>query len=547
MIKDFPGDMLKAGQLIKFYRSHLDIFIQDAFYPVKLTKTQRVLARAIGNNEDVKIVASRGYGKSFVVALSALALGCLYPGTLVAVCSGTAQQAAITLQKLKILADTNANIANQLTSGSARTLVQLSRDKGKASLKNGSIIESFSMDSIRGQRAKIVIEDEVALINQEDLNAVVAPLKNYKRPISFERGYKDFASKTISITSAVEKTNSFYSEFLRVAKKMPKPGSGCFAVALNYEAAIDDGITDASFFLKEKERMPQTTFAMEYDSKFLGAASGSAFPFQLTNPCRILEKIQLAQPKNSKSRYVISLDIATSNADTADNSIIAVIKFTERTDGTFLKRLVFMKSFHGKGLDTLAQEIRVLYHNRFPNCEKIIYDARGVGDAFDKFMDSEWTDVQTGREYPPLVTDDVRKLDPDAIPILHPVRAVQALNQRIATNLRIVLQKKTLELPINSRAIQAKKIDAQRTDQPMQLTQQEMAVYFEADALQMELGNVFARVSSSGNVLYDCKANQHKDRYSALAYNNDYICELEKENMRKHQRGPVCIGFSTKF
>lgn len=45
---------------IIFYRSHLDIFIEDAFPPIRLTKEQHVLARAFGNCHDIAIVQSRG-------------------------------------------------------------------------------------------------------------------------------------------------------------------------------------------------------------------------------------------------------------------------------------------------------------------------------------------------------------------------------------------------------------------------------------------------------------------------------------------------------
>lgn len=76
----------------------------------------------------------------------------------------------------------------------------------------------------------------------------------------------------------------------------------------------------------------------------------------------------------------------------------------------------------------------------------------------------------------------------------------------------------------------------------------EHSIYREADALQMEMGNVVAKVSSNGNVLYDTTSNKkHKDRYSSLAMGNDYISELEKENVKKYRHGNVCIGLATAF
>lgn len=535
-----------AEEQVIFYRDHLDIFIEDAFPPIRLTRDQHVIAREFGRGDDLKIVQSRGSGKTWLTAVCCHAICCLYPGTIVAVCSGTAAQATLVLQKLKLLAEQNSNIANELQANNKNNCVILSKDKGKAVYKNGSMIESFAIESMRGLRAKIVVIDECPEVDQADQDAIVSPIKNYRREISFNYGFKDYSSKTVNITSACEKTNSFYNEFCRVVREMAKGTPGAFACALDYNAAAANGITEMAFFEKERSRMPAIVFDMEYGSKFIGETNGSALPYELTQTCRTLQKVELQQPKNSKSRYVISLDIATSEAKGADNSIICVIKFTERADGTFAKKLVYMRSFHGKGLDVLAEEIRQLYHIKFPNAEKIIYDARGLGDSLDRFFDREWTDLMTGKEYPPLVVDDATNYNSSAIPVLHPFRAVNTLNQRIFTNLRVSLEKRTIELPINHRTIQAEEIEIE--DANKRRSSQEMAIFIEADGLQFEMGNIVAIKSASGNVLYDVpRKNQHKDRYSSFAMGNDYICELEKDNVKKYKRGPVCIGVVSDF
>lgn len=327
-----------AEEQIIFYRTHLDIFIEDAFAPIKLTRDQHVIARQFGNCDDVKIVENRGAGKTWLTAICCHAVCCLYPGTIVAVCSGTAAQATLVLQKMQMLADQNPNVANELTASGARSLVRLSKDKGKCTYKNGSSIESYAISAMRGLRAKIVVVDECPEVSQEDQDAIVSPIKNYRREISFNYGFPDFASKTTSITSACAKSNSFYGDFLRVVKNMAAGSKGSFACALDYRAAAANGITEMAFFEKERERMPALIFEMEYGSKFVGESSGSAFPYDLTSVCRTLQKVELEQPKNSKSKYVISLDIATSEAKYADNSIISVLKYTERSDGTYAKK-----------------------------------------------------------------------------------------------------------------------------------------------------------------------------------------------------------------
>ena len=190
------------------------------------------------------------------------------------------------LNKLKLLSSQNANIAAELVASSARNYVQLQKDHGKATYKNGSTIESFSIATMRGQRAKIVVIDECPEVDQTDQDAIVSPVKNYRRDISFNYDFKDFPSKTVNITSACEKSNDFYAEFKRVAREMARGSKEHFACALSYEASVRGGITDIDFFMNEKERMPALIFDKEYKSLFIGVSNNSAFPYELVQNCR---------------------------------------------------------------------------------------------------------------------------------------------------------------------------------------------------------------------------------------------------------------------
>lgn len=489
---------------------------------------------------DAKVVCSRGFGKTWLIALIVWAICVLYPGTKVLIVSSTAKQATFVLAKLKALASQNANIANELKAGNARNLVNIQPDRSHCEWKNGSEADSSALDSCRGRRAKLVITDEALDVAQDDLEQIVQPTKLETRYTASTYGFQDFPSKTISITSACQKNNPFFESFMFTAKNMSKGMKNSFVCALDWKAALANGQGTLDFYLGEKARQPELMFDVEYGSKFVGADSNSAFPYELTESCRTLKRVETEQPKNAKSRYVISLDIATSEAKNADNSIISVLKFIERQDGSYARKLVLMRSFHGKGLDTLAEEIRKLYHRDFPNTEKIIYDARGLGDSLDRFFDKEWLDLKDGKEYPPLVTDDVPNPNSSALPVLHPFRAIQTLNQRIYTNLRVALEQKTIELPVNSRII----IDEADGTTSMQ----ERAIFVEADALQYEMGNIVGKIGASGNILYDVpKQGMHKDRYSSLAMGNDYISEIEKGSIRQNRRGEVFVGMVSNF
>lgn len=231
---------------------------------------------------------------------------------------------------------------------------------------------------------------------------------------------------------------------------------------------------------------------------FIGEEANSFFPYDLTETCRNLKHIELAQPKGCTTPYVISVDLATSSDKGADNAVITVIKLIEKDDGRYLRKLVYIRSFHGKRLDDLAEEVRKIYA-AFPNTIKIVFDHRGLGDSFPEFMKQPWTDQATGKEYPPFVCDDIPAgFIHNARPLLRSVRATSAINQRMASALRVSLEKRLLYLPINSRSSELDNLMFDEDGNAGKLTLVERMVYMEADALQIELGNVVVRTTANG-------------------------------------------------
>lgn len=160
--------------------------------------------------------------------------------------------------------------------------------------------------------------------------------------------------------------------------------------------------------------------------------------------------MEFSQPKGSTSNYVMGVDLATSSQKTADNAVICVLKLVELESGAYLKKLVYMRSYHGKRLDALANEIRMTYA-RFGNISKIVFDHRGLGDALPEFLSQPWTHPETGKEYPPWVPDNEPSLIHNALPLLRGVMANAQINQQLASCLRVALEQHTLDLPISGR------------------------------------------------------------------------------------------------
>ena len=393
--------------------------------------------------------------------------------------------------------------------------------------------------------------DEAPEVKKDDLEAVAKPVRNTTREMCIQLGYPDYPSKMISITSACLKSNYFYEAFVDTLRDISKGATNCFACALDYRAAARVGITPLSFFEEEKRKMPESKFAMEYGSMFIGAETGSVFPYELTEKCRVLKEIEVTMPGRGTAEYIMGVDLATSSAKQADNAVIVLIKLIECENGSYIKKLVFLRSYHGKRLDSLATEVRKLLV-KFPNTSKLVIDCRGLGDAFPVFLSQPWTDPETNKEYPPLVPDNEHSLIHNAVPMIRTVIANNMLNHQMVNVTTVALEQQLLELPINSRLILDNKITIDDDDDggDKKLTLQEKAVFVEADALQIEMGNIVSKETGAGSVVYDvAKSTQHKDRYSALGMALLYINELEE--MRKkliyQNQSNMVVGVVSRF
>lgn len=192
---------------------------------------------------------------------------------------------------------------------------------------------------------------------------------------------------------------------------------------------------------------------------------------------------------------------------------------------------------------------------RFPNVQRIVFDQRGLGESFPEFFREPWVDPVSGREYPAWVCDDDRGSIAGALPILRSIKATPVYNQQLVSALRVALEQHTIALPINSRNVLSGDLRSEVGEDGEELskdkTNEELSVYIEADAAQVELGNMVAKRTQSGSYVYDVARpnQQHKDRYSSIAMGVKYIAEMEEVMRRKYQQRlkGYCIGVVGNF
>ncbi|MGE5438094.1 MAG: terminase large subunit domain-containing protein [Syntrophothermus sp.] len=533
---------------IWYYRKHLDVFIEEYLStedkPIRLFLFQKVLARAVGNMEWIDDVESRSLGKTWKMALILISLCILYPGTTVLVVSKTVRQAILTVKYIEQLCSDNPNIAREII-----LPVRIQKDFGRVLFKSGSSIEAMAMNvdgsNIRGLRKKVIYIDESAWVATDVIHSVLMPILQYKRNVYWKHkdsGFEDYKSKLIQTSSAYLKSCDFFPRFKKTLTDMKNGDTTKFACALSYMTGVRTGIIDENFVEAQKALMPLTSWEMEWNAKFIGSTEGSYFPYEITEPCRVLTSVEMVQPKRSKSRYILSCDIATSASTYADNACICVIKMSERTNGTFNKYLVCIQTYHGYQLESLANEVRK-FCIRFPNVEKVIIDINALGEGIISLLNAPFTD--DGKEYPPFVLDTERNYG-NTVPIIRGIRADNKFNARMATATRMFLENKSIELPVPSTSMrrEIEIVDDNDTKMKRNLLMEETAIFVETDALQYEMGNIIPKITVAGNVQYDTQSNYlHKDRYTSLAMGLEYIYQLEQENKDKNRKTTdFCIG-----
>ena len=530
------GDSLSDEEWIKFiayYRIHIDKFATDVL-KLKLHMFQRLLLRAMARYQYVMLICCRGIGKSWISAVFFVCASILYKGLKCGIASGQGQQARnVIIQKIKGELANNPNIAREIIFP-----ISVSSDNCVVNFRNGSEIRAIVLgrnqgDGARSWRFNYLLIDEARLVPDSIISTILIPMTKTKRPVAIEHMMPE-KGKVIFISSAFLKTSDLYKRFVYFYGKMKEGNKNFFVCALDYKVGIESMIFDAEDIEEEKNK-PDTTeeiFHYEYCGRFVGSSGESYYPYEVTNPCRILDQCELIQPKRSKTQYIIVHDVALSNAKNSDNACTHVIKLKEKTNGTYFKDVVYTKTHNGATLPEQRDFLRELYHLKFPNAIKIIIDMRGNGEPLPSLFYESWEyrDEKTKEaiEFPPLVLDDDEKGKEikNSVPIIRGITATQGSNNTMYTYLKASFENKSLRLLKHSTEVD----EAYKTDQ---ITVEEFSMFVQTDLLIQELSNIKQIMSANNNVIYDRIVKTHKrDRATSLSYGLSVINEMEEYNRK---------------
>lgn len=532
-------------EFISYYRYYIDAFAVDIL-GIKLFPFQRLILRAMARYQSSLLIACRGIGKSFIVAVFYICVAILYPNIKLGIASGNSQQARnVVIQKIKgELAKIEA-VAREINFP-----IKTGMDDCVVEFKNGSEIRAITLaqdrggDSARSWRFSYMLVDEARLVKDNIIEEILIPMTKTKRQNAI-KWHKSEKGKMIFISSAYLKTSKLYERFMYHYKQMVSGNSNYMCMCFPYQVGVQAGLFDQDDIEKELEK-PQMTkdkFAYEFEGIFVGSSGESYFPYELTDQCRVLDRCELEQPKKSESKYIITHDVAVSDKNGSDNSCTHVIKLKPRVDGTYLKQVVYTKVVNGMPLNKQRDMLRKLLHIHFPNTVKLCIDVQGAGAGLPSMFYESWEymDERSGKiiEYPPLIQDDdeeTLEVLENALPI---IRAIHGMNNFV--NLYYPYMKGCFEDQSIELLSQSNDVDI--LYKANKISFDEFEQHVEHDILQSELSNIKQDFTDKEKMTYTriVKSNK-RDRATSLMYGLAVVCEMEQENKTNLYRKNITVS-----
>ena len=550
-LKEESIDFEVWTEFISYYRYYVDEFACDIL-GLRLFPFQRLILRAMARYQNSMLIACRGLGKSYIVAVFYICVAILYPNIKLGIASGNSQQARnVIIQKIKGELSKNEAIAREI-----KFPIRTSDGDCVVEFKNGSEIRAITLaqdrggDSARSWRFSYILIDEARLVKDEIIEEILIPMTKTKRQNAI-RWNQSEKGKVIFISSAYLKTSSLYKRFKFHYEEMLKGNKDYMAICFPYQVGVQAGLFDQEDIEKELEK-PQMTkdkFAYEFEGRFVGSSGESYYPYELTNPCRVLERCEFQQPKKSNSIYVITHDVAVSTEKNSDNACTHVIKLKLKPNGTYTKQVVFTKTVNGLSLNKQRDFLRELIHIKFPNTVKLLIDAQGAGAGLPSMFYESWeyTDPKTGvvTEYPPIISDDEKSVDilDNAIPL---IRGVHGMNNFV--NLYYPYMKGCFEDGSLELLMQSAEVDNLYKSNMMSFD--EYYQHVEHDILQSELSNIKQDFTNNEKMTYTrIVSGKKRDRATSLMYGLSYVCELETDNKKNiygkqedYSSAPICVS-----
>lgn len=544
------------GAWISYYRANPVRFLIDYFGMEWIRPFQQVMIMFMFCSNYLMTIASRGMGKSMIVAAFLCAYCTLYPGTKVCIAAGQRGQSINVLLKIvEEFMPQSPNLRNEILK------TNTSPSEGYIYWKNGSVIKVVTArDSARSARAHIIIMDEFRLIDKSVVDKVLRKFKaGQRRPNFYNKPeyddkveankikYPKEPNKEIYLSSAYYKYHWSWAKFKAFFKSMIK-GESYMVFGFPYQLPVAEGYYPEEQIREEMQEddFDSIAWSMEMDSLFWGSSEKAFFNFDYIDRVRRISKALYPKPyyallNDPKYKYepkrngeirLLAMDIATQGGAKNDATCFVVMQLIPTLSNQYIRNVVYLTTLDGGHTFDQALTARRLFDDF--DCDYIIVDTNGVGvGVFDNLVIDQ-VDDERNIVYPAWSCINDEKMaerckEPEAEKLIYSIKATAQFNSDAAVYLRDCIQRGKVRLLINE--IEAnEQLNKSKQYQSLLVDDQVMfqEPYYQTTAMIQEMVNL-DYTTVNGKIKVVEASGMRKDRYSAISYANYIATELERD------------------
>jgi len=509
-------------EIVDFYRKYPVIAAQELLY-IDLPVPQQVVLQDLWNNKFSILTASRGTGKTFILACFACLKAMLYPGTRVGLLAPSFRQAKLIFSEVQKMWQASPILREATTSRPTFQSDRCVLTFRSVGTTPHSLIEADPLgtgDKIRGARFHVLLVDEFAKVPTDIFDAVIKPMaatsaspmervkqvKRLKELKALGASEEDLegqlsSNSIIMASSAFFKFNHMYKRIEEYDRFISAGKKGYSTRTITYKD-MPDGFMNDDVIDEARETMPGSLFRMEYLGIWESDSDG-VFKASLLEKCHLNpgDSVQLKGEKDKT--YVVACD----PAKTTDFFSIVIFELGEPN------KVVNALQYSGMKFPKMADklmEVCSLY-----NVSRLVMDSQGGGHAIKDLLCEE---ARYGSD---IIIDinDEEYLNVDGRRLLELVNPTPTLNAETNWAALNILEQGKMKF----------------AGSPLSGKDEEEAAYESIQEMIHQMMTIVATQTRSGNVHFDVPKGgghgvQKKDLYSAFIYGAKKIYDLEKES-----------------
>lgn len=549
-IKKEKHDKLMAGVALwaAFYRANPHRFARD-YLNLKLKKFQQIILNEMFRKVNSIYLASRGGGKSFLLAIFCVSYAILYPGTTICLASKTRGQASEIIDKIQnILMPLSFYLRSEIGE------IKLNQAESIVVFRNGSNIKVVTAtDSARHNRATILIVDEYRMVDKNTIDTVLRKFLTSPRHPGF-RDKEEYADYPIERTKELYASSCWYEghwsyELVKTYVVNMIRGRSYFCCSMPYQLAIKENLLDRE---RVEDEMSETTFNdvqfyIEMCALFWSQASSGLYSFDEIDKNRVIQhpfyprnitnkhpdKMLKIPPKRPGEIRILSADIAlmASGKNKNDATSIFINQMIPTASGRYIKNIVYTENNEGLRTEVQALIIRKLFEDF--DCDYLVIDRTGLGLGVVDMLTSDIYDQATGDTYSALSCcndEEIAKrcTAPNAPKVIWAIKGTPEFNSKCALGLRESFKQGSVRLLISEYDSEdiLSNIRGYASLSPPEALLFKLP-YIHTSLLINELVNL--EYETKNNVIkVKEKSGMRKDRYSSLSYNIFVAKEIER-------------------